>query len=647
MIVQRNSIPNPVSAERTPKLLIAAMSLLAICTVVGLYETWLMHSDFLAAVRARMLQEPRIRTEFGNDVRIPIAMGWNLNGVATVFAYVKGSEARGFGFFEMYRSSGVWALSQGEIHDVTEDHVLNLSPVGGLAKADQLHANRRLYLVAFGASAAAEVDGLAQFLQEELGVHAVILPALEPQTAAYDPTRKKWIAEMLVQQMATKFPQIAADEDARLMGVIEDDIYPRSLGWDFTFNYRFANKYAVLTARLDPAAFGRKPNAAIRNQRLRKIALKCLGLLYFDFHKSERPESPMAFEAGLRSIDEASDHYLLADLANASHHGDVDGTPCLSFTSENVTGLARLEPVHPCLEPYDISSSSYYEIDLSHGEFRTERNDLYQPGPLALFLRRMSASHTYDGKVRAFGKSTWHNLDDTVWSTDPQSLRTISIYGVEFYRITPGVGFAGDARYVAPGNAGEFSGALLSWEGRWKIQSPDGSVWHYLGCGPNSAVPCYFIDKTDPDGDQIAVERDGYGHIARALQAGGKDLPGEPYRHNWKFTYSGEMVQKIEDDNGGSTQYLYDTDGFLTDVRDHDHRLHYDYDGVHRMVRVTEDERVLTLHYDAEGRVVEADAGDRMMYRIEYGGETVKVESPTETYILKLRDRFFQLSRAQ
>ena len=646
MIVQQTPSSNPVSAERTPGLLIAVMFMLALCIVVGLYETWLMRSDFLAVARERLLQDTRVRAEFGNDVRIPLAMGWNLNGVATVFAYVKGSEARGFAFFELYRSSSAWALLQGEIRDVTEDHVLNLSPLGGVAKADQLHGNRRLYLVAIGAPAAAEVEELAKFLQEECGVRAVMLPAMDLPEEARDSKRNQWIAEMLVEAMAGKFPQIADDEDARIMGVIDDDIYPRSLGWDFTFNYRLANKYAVLTAHLDPAAFGRRPNAAIRTERLRKIAMKCLGLMYFEFQKSSRPESLMAFEANLRSIDEASEHYLLTDLAHQAYQGDIDGTPCLSFISANVAGLERLEPVHPCLEPSAIGRGSYYEVDLSHGEFRTERTDLYSPGPMGLFLRRMYASHTYDGKVRAFGKSTWHNLDDTVWSTDPQSLRTISIYGVEFYRITPGVGFSGDAKYVAPGNAGEFSGAVLSWEGRWKIQSPDGTVWHYLGCGPNSAVPCYFIDKTDPDGDQIAAERDGYGHIARALQTGGKDLASS-YAHSWRFTYNGEMVQRIEDDNGGSTQYLYDTDGFLTEVRDHDHRLHYDYDPAHRMIRAAEDGRVLTLHYDAEGRVVEADAGDRMMYQIEYSGEAVQVKSPTETYVVKLRDRFFQLSRAQ
>ena len=129
---------------------------------------------------------------------------------------------------------------------MSEDHILNLTPVTGIAPADRLHGKARLYLVAMGSSAASEVIDLAKFLREECGVQAEVLPAMEPPEAAHPVQRKQWIADMLLEAMAAKFPDIAGDADARIIGVIDDDIYPRSLNWDFTFNYRFADKYAVL-----------------------------------------------------------------------------------------------------------------------------------------------------------------------------------------------------------------------------------------------------------------------------------------------------------------------------------------------------------------------------------------------------------------
>jgi YD repeat-containing protein len=647
MRVEPTPAARPVSPEQTPKAFVAAMFVLGIVLAALLLESWLTRTSFVSAAREQLLHESRVTAEFGKDVAMPLAIGWDLNGSTRVLGYVKGSEASGFAVLDMYRGPSGWVLGRGKVHDTTEDHVLTLGSTIPVARADQLHSKRRLYLVALGASATNEIADLAKSLQAECGVEATVLPAVELPREGLDVKRNQWIAEMLIDAMAEKFPEVAGDGDARIIGVIDGDIYPRSLGWDFTFNLRVAGKYAVLqTAGLDPTFSGHKSSPAIRTERLRKTAMKCLGLLYFDFEESPNPESLMSFEGTLRSIDESSEHYLLSDLATHPTSDDLEGIPCLAFSSVNLGGLLPLDPVHPCWEPNDLSRSSDYQIDLSHGEFRTERTDIFRSGPSPFVLRRAYASHIYDGKVRAFGKGTWLNLDDTVWSTDPQSIQTISIYGVEFKRMSPGVGFSPIAKYAAPDNAGDFSGALLSWEGRWKIQGRDGTVWHYLGCSPNSAIPCYFMDETDPDGDRVAVQRDNQGRIQKAMQTPGADLPMS-YAHSWTFTYDGEKVQTIEDGDGGSVRYVYDADGFLKDVDEGGHKVHYEYDNAHRMSAVTEDGRILKLHYDPEGRVEEIDFADRPQYRIQYSGETVVVTAPSGTFLVKLRDTFFHLTRTE
>jgi len=351
----------------------------------------------------------------------------------------------------------------------------------------------------------------------------------------------------------------------------------------------------------------------------------------------------MSFEATLGRIDAAYGHYLLSDVATQATSIDTRGEPCLSFSNLNVAGVPLLEPVHVCAAQYRIDRGSAFYIDLSRGEFRTERNDIYGSGPQRFLLQRLYASHYYDSKVRAFGKSTWFNLDDTVWSTDPRSIQTINIRGVEFRRITPGAGFDPQARYAAPGNSGEFDYALLTWEGRWKIEGENREVWHYRGCEPDSAIPCYFIDETNPSGDRVAVERDGRGHIVRAVQTAGKDLEdfGE---HVWRFYYNGDAVQRVEDGDGSDIRYLYDSDGFLTDVQADNRSLHYEYDAAHRMNRVVEDGHVLDVIYDTEGRVVALDSDHHPMYRIRYSGETIEVNSQEKSYLIKMREGFFELT---
>jgi predicted Zn-dependent protease len=633
----------PSAVERTSPLLMITLLMIALIIVISAYEWAFMHSETFMLVRDQMLKDARVPEEFGSDVRVRAALGWTLDGSSTVYAYVQGKQAEGWAFFQLEQVANRWSIARGQLRDITEGHLLTFTPVN-LAPIAQLHGKARFYLVAMGGSAEPEVSDLANFFQQEAGVKAEILPTMQPSDGANDPTRKQWIAEMLVHELAEKFPQIAADEDARIMGVIDSDMYPRSMGWGYMHSYRFANKYAVVpTARLNPS-FDRHPaSAAIQKERLHKTALKCLGMLYFDFRENPRLESVMSFEGTLERIDSASSHFLLSDLGSQAAKDYVSGSPCLSFSIANVEGQPRLTPIHACYEPYDLSQGGYYYVDLEHGEFRSERNDVFGGGPEPMIVRRIVASHTYDGKVRAFGKSSWMNLDDTVWSVDPRTMQEIHINGVEFRRITPGSGFAADAKYVAPPDSGDFSNAWLTWEGRWKILDAYGTVWHYHGCEPNTETHCYFMDKTNPYGDRIAVERDNQDHIARALQTAGGNLPSFAER-TWVFTYKGETVQRIESSDGKNVRYSFDDEGFITDVQSEDHSLHYDYDSAHRMNKIVEDAHTLRIQYDNEGRVTGIDADGRSMYNISYTGETIQVKAPEQTYVVNIREKFFQLT---
>jgi predicted Zn-dependent protease len=86
-----------------------------------------------------------------------------------------------------------------------------------------LHGSGSLYFAALGDSASSDVRDLASFLQKEFGIPVKILPPMSLPAEAYDAGRKQWVAEMLVQSMEAQYPDIAADPDARIVGVLEAD----------------------------------------------------------------------------------------------------------------------------------------------------------------------------------------------------------------------------------------------------------------------------------------------------------------------------------------------------------------------------------------------------------------------------------------
>jgi YD repeat-containing protein len=644
-------VPPPVDAakpEGPSPLFWIGLALVTLSTLAGGYQWWLLRSDFAQLMDQTVVLNPRVREEFGAGVEARALIGWRLHDTALLFGPVWGKENWGYVSATMRRSAGHWSFPELRVHDVSEGHVIPLSAIPPVAKAEQLHAQARLYLVALGSSAEDEVDGLAAFLHAAFAIPLERLPTFQPPAEAYDGKRHQWVAEMLAQAMARRFPDIAQDQESRIIGIIDGDLYLEGPRWRYAYNYREAGKYAVIpTARLDPGFYGYKPSSAIKRERLEKVTAKNVGLLYFGFPMTSNPESVMLFAETPRDMDGMSGQYLLSDLASQPSSRAIEGTPCLTISTATLGGRARLQPIHACHAFYDLSEGTIYEVDLSRGEFRLDRNDLFRPGPMPLFIRRLYASHAYDGKQFAFGKSTWQNLDDTVWSTDAQRIQTVEVNGVEFSRssATPGEGFSPDATYIAPENAGEFSHAVLSWEnGRWKIQTSDQEVRHYLGCGPNTPVPCYFMDQTNLAGDSIQVVRNGDGRIERVVQKTSPALPAAAAKdHTWRFTYEGRTIQSIEDNDGSSARYTYDDDGYLRQVVADGHTSAYQYDGGHRMNRVLDDGRELEVRYDAEGRAVEIDLPNQTAYRIHYSGEIIEVRGPGETYLIKMRAAFFEL----
>jgi len=641
--------PQPVSPKHSGRFVFGVLLLVALLAVSVIFEVRLLNSGAAREAAGKIRGDSRVRADFGDDVHIPVAVGLSSGNQARIYAYVTGKLASGYALVDMQAIEGPWKIFSLEVHNQSEHHLIGFASPKPAAKPEQLQGSGNLYFVALGDAASADVSELVTFFNKEFGISIKTLAPIPLPAVAYDPARKQWIAEMLVQSMAASFPDIAADPDSRIVGVLEDDLYIRNFGWDYTYSYRHRGKYSVVpAARLDPTFNHLPTSPAIRTERLRKVAMKAVGLLYLGFAESGDPQSVDAVEYTVEDIDRMGSVYLASDVRTGPDTNtastNTDGTPCLAFFAANLSGTPLRKPVVQCGNHGDDYDRAEYHIDLARGKFESTRVDLFRGGLVPLALRRMNFSYHFDDKIRAFGKSSWQNLDDTVWSTDPDSIQTISIYGVQFQRVTPGSGFSTLAKYHAGPKNGDFSNALLSWENNgWRIDTWDGGVWHYLSCTPRTPVPCYFMGQRDHAGDSIEVTRDpSNGHIRLVTQKTFGDLPAATQDHTWRAVYDGEKISEIDDSDGAIVRYRYDHDEFLTDVDSEGHTVHYDYNDDRRITTVIEDGRALRIQYDSEGRVNRVDFQNGSTYTIKYLSESVEVAGPDHIYTVTILPSFFR-----
>jgi predicted Zn-dependent protease len=643
--------PPPIGPQGSslPYFRYAVFAVVGLLALLFILELRLVNSAAGKEAAQRIRGDARVRAEFGDDIHIPFAWGWTFQDQAQIFAYVSGNKGHGSAIVNLREYSGVWLISGLEVRNPAEGHLINLAKPSTPATPEQLKGllSGTLYFVALGELASGDEGELAAFFEKDFGIAVKTLPPMSLPDDAYDSRRKQWVAEMLARAIEEKYPEIAGDPDARVVGILENDTYIRSYNWAFTYSYRENNKYSVVpTARLDPSFSQLPANAAIRMERLRKVAMKAVGLTYLGFAESTDPQSVDALEASIEDIDRMGTVYLASDVRTRPSKQNTDGTPCLTFFSANVAGAPLRKPIAPCWQYRDDSDTSQFQINLAQGKFQVTRNDLYRGGPVPLQLQRMYFSYHYDDRVRAFGKSSWQSLDDTVWSTDPNSIQTISINGVLYNRITPGNGFSPAAKYRAGANEGTFSYALLSWDrAGWRIDTRDGEVWRYLGCGPNTRVQCYYMGVTNLAGDGIEVVRDATttGHIQKVSQKTNADFPeAAAHDHTWTPVYDGEKITEIHDSDGQTAHYVYDPDEYLSDVEADGHHVHYDYDNLHRITGVVEDGHAVQIHYDAEGRADRVGLPSGSM-NIHYSGESIEVEAAGQKYTVTIMPSYFRV----
>jgi len=164
---------------------------------------------------------------------------------------------------------------------------------GNLVQPSELLHSRPLYFVPMGRQAIS-LQSLADYYDKKFEIHVSVLHEVPLESGACLPTRNQCVAEEMILATKRANPKIAADPDATIIILTDEDLYARSLGWDWTYsfysNYRFG---VISTRRLDPTFWRDPPNEAWKLASTHQYLTSYIAYLYFHVPRSYDPTSIM------------------------------------------------------------------------------------------------------------------------------------------------------------------------------------------------------------------------------------------------------------------------------------------------------------------------------------------------------------------
>jgi len=142
--------------------------------------------------------------------------------------------------------------------------------------------------VPVGEFPATSLEHLVAHYRDRYGLAIETLTAVPLEPTAVDLLRQQLVAEELIALMKRRYPRLANDPKAILIGMTPYDMYIREYTWRFAFAWREDGRFAVVSsARMDPVNVGEPADADLLHTRLRKIISKTIGLMHYRLPESE------------------------------------------------------------------------------------------------------------------------------------------------------------------------------------------------------------------------------------------------------------------------------------------------------------------------------------------------------------------------
>ena len=487
------------------------------------------------------------------------------------------------------------------------------------ALPEELRGRGAVYLVPLGTIKSIAVPALIEDVRRRYGTALQVLLPVSPSEWARNAARKQFVAEDLVTVMKLAYPKLAADPEAVLIGLTDEDMYISGIRWHYAFSYREEERFAIISsAHLSEGEDEKPVSREVLHKRIRRMLLRDIGVLYYRLQLSNDYNSVLYEDIEDASeLDDLGDGYLTTDASVRADLHIHNGDPC--FILRHYTEPERDHPilgtVSDCSGYYKDANLDTVQIDLRYGLLLDQRTDFLIPDRVPLELTRVL--RTQDSRDRAFGVGGNHNLNMFLvgdkWPFTWIDLILESGGRSHFRRFNWGFGYW-DARYTnRDAERNEFSGSTIQWAWPgWRLNN-GGEVYEFPDGGradrPEQAA---LVAIKGYDGSRLTLPRDAAGNLLRAHSPSGNELI---------FKYdSDNRVIEVDRNNGGTFQYSYDATGHLSQVTDMDHRVtSYGYDEFGRINRIAQNGMTIcTLRFGAKDRVASETLADGRTYYFHY-----------------------------
>jgi predicted Zn-dependent protease len=181
---------------------------------------------------------------------------------------------------------------------------------GGLSETRE-KGKETLYFVPLNKFPAASLTKLINSCKQKTGIEVIVTQPVPFALSTINKERQQVIAEEAIALIKLRYPNIAADPNAIVIGLTDADMYIRKEKWQYAFSYRKERRFAVISsARMNPVNLGGVANDALLESRLRKMVLKNIGSLYYLFPLNHDPRSLLYQDiGGVEDLDKMGEDF--------------------------------------------------------------------------------------------------------------------------------------------------------------------------------------------------------------------------------------------------------------------------------------------------------------------------------------------------
>lgn len=176
---------------------------------------------------------------------------------------------------------------------------------------NRVRGKEKLYFVPLNNFSATSLTKLANSTKQKTGIDVIVTQPVPFALNTVDKKRQQVIAEEAINLMKARYPEIASDPNAIVIGVTDEDLFVRKEDWQYAFCYRMVGRFGVVSsARMNPANLGGAANDLLTESRMRKMLLKNIGILYYRLPVNYNPKSVLYEDvSAVEDLDKMSEDF--------------------------------------------------------------------------------------------------------------------------------------------------------------------------------------------------------------------------------------------------------------------------------------------------------------------------------------------------